>query len=604
MTISYHSGGRLQGIGTIQEITAVVGLSACSYDSVEVNFGSSGPMGPNQPMGIAFSADGSYLYVSAQNSTGTKQEIFQWALSTAWDLTTIGSTYYKKISVSTTNTAIKGIKFKPDGTKMYFLLNGQDTIYEYTLSTAWDVSTGSSASSKSTASTESQPYDFCFSDDGTIMLTFGNTSDRINEWDLSTAWTVSTASASGVYYDLTFQTETPQGIVWSNDGKRIWYCQGDSQAPWGHSMRIREITLSTAWDLSTVSSTSVNYQLYPSQPSAWCITKKTDDTKLYIGGNYTIRQYDIQITAGQEGATGDTKPTNVPDYSRFEETNTRKIYSLTPDVSTFDLPNISYTDSESIGSQTTVPAGVNFKSDGTKMYVLNGSADFKLYQYSLSPAWDISTASYDSVYAHVTGSDMTSISNWKSDGTKFFATDGYGSYGRIIEYTASTAWDISTLSAASTLTPSSAQKKPQGIYVKPDGTQLITVNTVYDRVYNYDMSTPWSVSTASYGGNSTDGFFVGYQVTNPVGVTFNSSGTKMFIHSPTNIYQYTLSTAWDVSTSSYDNVNKSVTGSIKDSQWKTDGSKLYLVNNTGDTIDEYEGGIESSSMSWKEKGTT
>lgn len=297
-------------------------------------------------------------------------------------------------------------------------------------------------------------------------------------------------------------------------------------------------------------------------------------------------------------------PSDVPEYSRAEITDTRKMYTfIDVPATTFDLPNISFTSSKSIGSQTSVPAGVNFKSDGTKMYVLNGSADFKLYQYSLSTAWDVSTASYDSIYAHITGEDMASISNWKSDGTKFFAPDGYGSYGRVIEYTASTAWDVSTLSATSAMTPGSAQQDPQGIYVKPDGTQMITVNTTYDRVYNYAMSTPWDLSTASFGGNTTDGFYVGTQVSNPTGLIFNSSGTKMFIHSPTDIYQYTLSTAWDVSTASYDSISKSVTGSIKDSQWKTDGSKLYLVNNTGDTIDEYKGGI-AGGMQWKEKGTT
>ena len=64
----------------------------------------------------------------------------------------------------------------------------------------------------------------------------------------------------------------------------------------------------------------------------------------------------------------------------------------------YDLELASY-DSKSftVSSQTgNVPVEVIFKTDGTKMYVQSRDNN-AIYQYSLSTAWDVSTASYDSV---------------------------------------------------------------------------------------------------------------------------------------------------------------------------------------------------------------
>ena len=63
--------------------------------------------------------------------------------------------------------------------------------------------------------------------------------------------------------------------------------------------------------------------------------------------------------------------------------------------STFDFSGGSYTSkSFSIVSQDGTPEGIYFKSDGTTMYMV-GSATDAVYQYSLSTAWDVSSAYCD-----------------------------------------------------------------------------------------------------------------------------------------------------------------------------------------------------------------
>ena len=63
-------------------------------------------------------------------------------------------------------------------------------------------------------------------------------------------------------------------------------------------------------------------------------------------------------------------------------------------------------------------------------------------------------------------------------------------------------------------------------------------------VYQYTLSTPWDLSTASYDSVS---FSVTSQDTTPVGIAFKSDGSKMYVVGVTNgsVYQYTLSTPSD-----------------------------------------------------------
>ena len=67
----------------------------------------------------------------------------------------------------------------------------------------------------------------------------------------------------------------------------------------------------------------------------------------------------------------------------------------------------------------------------------------------------------------------------------------------------------------------------------------------------------YSLSSASYDSVS---FSVAAQDTNANGFIFNATGTKLYVVGRTNrsIFQYSLSTAYDISTASYDSVSFSV----------------------------------------------
>ena len=111
-----------------------------------------------------------------------------------------------------------------------------------------------------------------------------------------------------------------------------------------------------------------------------------------------------------------------------------------------------------------------------------------------------------------------------------------------------------------------------------------------DTVYEYDLSTNWDVSSASY---NNIRFYVNSQETNPKGLSFSSSGDKMYIVgvssviSADSVNEYNLGTNWDLSSAVYNSINFSVTsqtGSPRKVKFST-GNKMYIFDNT--TVYQY-----------------
>ena len=254
-----------------------------------------------------------------------------------------------------------------------------------------------------------------------------------------------------------------------------------------------------------------------------------------------------------------------------------------------DLANASYDSvSFSVTSQEQYPVEITFNDDGSKMYVM-GLFSRNIYQYSLSTEFDVSTASYDSVSFSV-GSQLSQAGAFvfNNNGTKLYATGEGGD--AIFQYSLSTAYDISTASYDSvTLDVSPQEAGPNAIEISTDGTKMYIVGWQNDTVFQYTLTSAFDLSTASYANKS---FSVATQESAPLGLRFNPDGTRMYItgYSNDKVRQYTLSTAYDVSTASYDSVDFSVNSQESNPHamvFKNDGSKLYVLGWSNDTIYQY-----------------
>ena len=131
------------------------------------------------------------------------------------------------LDVSGQESAATGFFFKDDGTKMYVVGISSDSVYQYSLSTAWDLSTASYDSvSFSVAGQDSLPFDLFFKDDGTKMYVLGFTTKAIYQYSLSTAWNVGTASYDTVFLYLIGDAFSPSSLSFKSDGAQMYVLAG------------------------------------------------------------------------------------------------------------------------------------------------------------------------------------------------------------------------------------------------------------------------------------------------------------------------------------------------------------------------------------------
>jgi len=294
-----------------------------------------------------------------------------------------------------------------------------------------------------------------------------------------------------------------------------------------------------------------------------------------------------------ENATSEVTTTNSTVYLQADGSLSTTVASIEAGLAFGDttvtgyyLEGTVYDNVQYSHGNETNPAGLAFKSDGTKFYILGTTQD-TVYQYSLSTAWDMSTASYDSVSFSVLA-QATTVTGlcFSTDGTKFYVTDN--GTNAVYQYTLSTAWDLSTASYASK-SMSTQGTSPGDGFMHPSGTKFYTVDFSADVVQEYNLTTAFDISTGSY----SQQFSVSSQETVPIAISFNSDGTEMYVagQSQDTVFQYDLSTAYDISTASYASVSYDLSAQGINSPhgiaWKSDGTKMYIICNSTDKIYQY-----------------
>ena len=153
--------------------------------------------------------------------------VHQYTLSIAWDITT--ALYVSpSFSVSSQDSQPHGLIFSPDGLKMFVVGLSFDNVYQYSLATAWDITTATYDSVSFDVSDEdTQPRGFTFSSDGLKMFIVGNTNDSVFQYSLTTAWDISTAVHHSISLDISSQDTFPHGITFSSDDTKM-FVLGDS----------------------------------------------------------------------------------------------------------------------------------------------------------------------------------------------------------------------------------------------------------------------------------------------------------------------------------------------------------------------------------------
>jgi len=309
---------------------------------------------------------------------------------------------------------------------------------------------------------------------------------------------------------------------------------------------------------------------------------------LQLGGAFIEKVGTIAGNATLDLSTGnvfDYTPTDNATFafSNAGETEHSFVLSVVGAEVGASVSSASYLQSFSVSSQENVPYGIFIRPDGTKMYIVGESGD-DVNEYDLSTAWDISTASYVQNFS-VAAQDTTPTDVFfKTDGTKMYVLGLSGD--DVNEYNLSTPWDISTATYLQNFSIASQEGSPFGMHIKPDGTKIYILG-FSDNVNEYNLSTPWDISTASFIQN----FSVAAQDRQAGGIYITEDGTSLYISgiSSDSIYEYYLSTAWDISTASFVDgfsVAAQSTGPLG-LFFKPDISKFYVVDFINKGVFEY-----------------
>ena len=269
------------GIWTLKKVRrAILGdnwPAPVPYDITEISYVQSFslPSPIANVTGVSFKPDGTKLY-TVDNGT---DDIYDFDLSTSWDIST--ATYADNQGGLGT-TELQDLFWKPDGTSFFVVDPADDTINKFNLSTPWDISTETASVEFDISTYAPGASSVSFKPDGTKMYALCQVNDQVVEYTLSSAWT------SGLSYSHTFsvssQTGNPQGLFFNPNGLTLFVSDTGGN--------IHEYALSTAWDLSTASFTqTVNL----ASTDARGLYFKNDGLRLYIANQDTdaIDEYTI-----------------------------------------------------------------------------------------------------------------------------------------------------------------------------------------------------------------------------------------------------------------------------------------------------------------------
>ena len=225
-------------------------------------------------------------------------------------------------------------------------------------------------------------------------------------------------------------------------------------------------------------------------------------------------------------------------YGLYEFVTTTPYSTLPSDIS---YNNVNFLTYNEIADADFSPLSITFNGDGTVGYF---GEDNEIFGFTMTTAYDLSTATG-------TGHTKTSIPNagapygygamkdlrFNNNGTKMFVVEVSGNDCAILEFSLSTAYDVTTRSASATATfdPTTASNGGgilNAIEFSADGKKMYGLGPGglggVRFLYEYDLSTGFDISTMSYNNERVDlETLAGIDLAQSL--TFNNDFSKLYI---------------------------------------------------------------------------
>ena len=251
-----------------------------NYDSAQ--------KGLSDIQGISFNNNGTKMYAVDKYHA----RVIQYALSSAYTITSL--TYEKEKSIKTEGIGPVAMTFNNDGTKMFVIENSGSAfetsptiaagnINEYALSGAYDVATATYTRRLAIATEDANSRDLKFNkvargavNPGELLFVVGDDGNDINEYLLTTAYDLSTASFVDSHSVATEESD-PRALEFDDDGDRV-YIVGKT----GND--VMEYPLVTGYDISTTQAVTSNHALRTNNIDPRGFSFNADGTKMFVVG--------------------------------------------------------------------------------------------------------------------------------------------------------------------------------------------------------------------------------------------------------------------------------------------------------------------------------
>lgn len=239
--------------------------------------------------GIRLSPDGKRMFLSSNSP----DSVFEYYLSTPWDITNFSFS----VSLSIANeTALQGMSFRPDGAKMYAIGNASDRFRVYNLINSWSL-TGAGFSGAFLQSQDGTPVDCLHNSDGTKAFVHGLANDRIYQY----SETNSGAWGGGLVYDnesfyYGAQAASAEGSTWGKQGKKFYISDTTNS-------KVHQYSAVTAYTLSGMVYDNESFKFPNSVGDNAGFEWKIDGTRFYrTSGSGSVYQFDVSNDAPASGA--------------------------------------------------------------------------------------------------------------------------------------------------------------------------------------------------------------------------------------------------------------------------------------------------------------
>ena len=294
----------------VLEYSLTTGFDVLAYP-LAVNFVDSFSIASqdNDPMGLAFNNDGTKMFVVGNYGN----DVNEYTLTTGFDVSS--ASFVDSFNVNSQDSDPRGLAFNNDGTKMFVVgARGYD-INEYNLFTGFDLSSAYFVDSFDVYNQEKFPQSLTFNNDGTKMFVIGSAGGEVHEYTLTTGFDVSSASFVDSF-NVNSQDTYPTDITFNNDGTKMFVLGL-------RGYDVNEYTLSSAYTLFD----STNPTLSSSTPTDNA-TDVAIDSNIVLNfsesvdvesGNITIKKTSdnsvietIDITSSNVTGTGSSQITINP----------------------------------------------------------------------------------------------------------------------------------------------------------------------------------------------------------------------------------------------------------------------------------------------------